>query len=116
MLRSDTHSMIPPGVQRGEPPAFYKLDEYTFQNLCADLLAATRKEIETCDVYGERGDHQDGIDIRAYLENDDGNVIGQWLGQCKCYKNFVSAQKSRGVLLRGTSMELSTTRTNMACV
>ncbi len=91
MPRSDIDSLIPPSVQRGEPPAFYKLDEYAFQNLCADLLAATRKEIETCDVYGERGDHQDGIDIRAYLEDDDGNVIGQWLGQCKRYKNFTCA-------------------------
>jgi len=65
------------------PPNFYELDEFTFQHLCCDLFSEEPR-IATCNVYGTRGQQQDGIDLLAHC--DDG--IYTEVGQCKCYKDF----------------------------
>jgi tetratricopeptide (TPR) repeat protein len=70
-------------MRRGQPPPFYELDEYTFQDVCRDLLDA-QPDIATCDLYGERGQRQDGIDLYARRTGGDGIEVGQ----CKCYTNF----------------------------
>lgn len=75
--------MVFPRVNPNLPPNFYELDEYTFQDLCCDLLSE-QPRIATCDVYGTRGQQQDGIDLLAHC--DDG--IYTEVGQCKCYKDF----------------------------
>lgn len=79
-------SPIPPTLRPGESPQLHRMGEYVFQDLCAELLGL-EPGIGTSDVYGERGSHQDGIDIRAYLESGDGIDVGQ----CKCYSNFPPA-------------------------
>lgn len=75
--------MVFPRVNPNLPPNFYELDEYAFQDLCCDLLLE-QPRIATCDVYGTRGQQQDGIDLLAHC--DDG--ISTEVGQCKCYKDF----------------------------
>lgn len=66
-------SMMPPGIRPGENPPFHNLGEYVFQDLCRDLLDA-EPDVDTCEVYGERGQTQDGIDILAYRRDGDGIV------------------------------------------
>lgn len=75
--------MISPRVNPNLPPNFYELDEYAFQDLCCDLFSE-QPRIATCDVYGKRGQKQDGIDLLAHC--DDG--ISTEVGQCKCYEDF----------------------------
>jgi hypothetical protein len=72
-----------PGIRRGQTPPFYEMDEFSFQDMCRDLFEK-EPDIETCEVYGTRGQSQYGIDLKAYRENDDGIEVGQ----CKCYKSF----------------------------
>lgn len=76
-----------PGIRLGDLPPFYDLDEYVFQELCRDLLDA-EPDVATCEVYGERGQRQDGIDLRAYCKEGNGIVVGQ----CKCYRDFPPAE------------------------
>ena len=64
-------------------PPFYELDEYTFQNLCCDVLAR-QPGIVTCDVYGTRGQKQMGIDLLARRSDGEGIEVSQ----CKCYTDF----------------------------
>lgn len=73
---------IEPGIRKGETPSFYKLSEYVFEELCRDLLFC-EPLVSTCDIYGDRGQTQYGIDIIARRENDEIEV-----GQCKCYEDF----------------------------
>ncbi|MHC5739507.1 HTH domain-containing protein [Nostoc sp.] len=75
--------MVSPRVNPNLPPNFYELDEYAFQDLCCDLFSE-QPRIATCDVYGKRGQKQDGIDLLAHC--DDG--ISTEVGQCKCYEDF----------------------------
>ncbi|MCB0252761.1 MAG: hypothetical protein KDI55_03460 [Anaerolineae bacterium] len=75
--------MITPPTKHGDPPEYHKLDEFIFQNLCRDLFDS-EPGIAFCDVYGERGEAQDGIDLLAYRKGGDGVEVGQ----CKCYSDF----------------------------
>jgi hypothetical protein len=75
--------IMPPGIRPGESPPFHKLGEYTFQDLCRDLFEE-EEEIATCNVYGERGQSQDGIDLLCLRRGGDGIEVGQ----CKSYKDF----------------------------
>lgn len=79
--------MMSPGIRPGDLPPFHNLGEYVFQDLRRDLLDA-EPDIATCEVYGERGQKQDGIDLRAYRKEGNGIVVGQ----CKCYQNFPPAE------------------------
>jgi tetratricopeptide (TPR) repeat protein len=71
------------GIRPGQIPPFYDLDEYIFQDLCRDLFD-TEPCVDNCEVYGVRGQSQDGIDLIAYLAMGDGIEVGQ----CKCYRDF----------------------------
>ncbi|MEW6498787.1 MAG: hypothetical protein AB1589_40750, partial [Cyanobacteriota bacterium] len=75
--------MLSPRVNPNLPPNFYELGEYDFQDMCCDVFSV-QHEIATCDVYGTRGQGQDGIDLLAHC--DDG--IHTEVGQCKCYEDF----------------------------
>jgi hypothetical protein len=79
--------MMSPCIRPGDLPPFHDLGEYVFQELCRDLLDA-EPDIATCEVYGERGQRQDGIDLRAYCKESNGIVVGQ----CKCYQDFPPAE------------------------
>jgi len=79
--------MMTPGIRPGESPQFYKMDEYIFQNLCRDIFDA-EPNIVSCDVYGVRGQSQDGIDLLAHRGVGDGIEVGQ----CKCYRSFSHRQ------------------------
>jgi len=79
--------MMSPGIRPGALPLFHTLGEYVFQELCRDLLD-TEPDIATCEIYGERGQRQDGIDLRAYRKESNGIVVGQ----CKCYQDFPPAE------------------------
>ena len=68
--------MMPPGIRLGESPPFHKLDEYVFQELCCDIFDA-EPGIATCEVYGVRGQSQDGIDLLAHRANGD-RVDMEW--------------------------------------
>src|SRR4051794_34531365 len=72
-----------PGLRPGAPPPLHTLGEYPFQELCRDLLDA-EPEIAICEIYGTRGETQDGIDLLAHRRNGDGIEVGQ----CKCYADF----------------------------
>jgi len=74
--------MIFPKFNPSLPP-IVDMDEYEFQLMCCDLFAA-QPEISTCDVYGTRGQAQQGIDLLAYYK---GSIYTQ-VGQCKCYQKF----------------------------
>jgi hypothetical protein len=56
--------MMHPGIRPGESLAFHELGEYVFQELCRDLFDAGSSSA-TCEVYGVRGQSQDGIDVLA---------------------------------------------------
>jgi hypothetical protein len=75
--------MMPPGIRPGEIPPFHRIGEYVFQDLCRDLFDA-EPDIAVCEIYGVRGQSQDGIDLIARRKNNDGIE----LGQCKCYEDF----------------------------
>lgn len=75
--------MMPPGIRTGETPPFHKLNEYVFQELCRDLFDA-EPDITICEVYGVRGQSQDGIDLLAHRTAGDGIEVGQ----CKCCEDF----------------------------
>jgi hypothetical protein len=75
--------MMPPGIRPGESPTFYNLGEYVFQELCRDLFDA-EPGISSCEIYGVRGQSQDGIDLIAHRRARNGIEVGQ----CKCYKDF----------------------------
>jgi len=75
--------MIPPGVRQGESPALHKMGEYIFQDMCRDLFQM-ESGITTCEVYGKRGQGQDGIDLFAHRKSS-GEIE---VGQCKCYEKF----------------------------
>ena len=79
--------MLSPRFNPSLPPRFYEMDEYAFQYLCCDLFAA-QTGIATCEVYGTRGQSQQGIDLLAYC--NDG--IHTQVGQCKCYQDFQPRQ------------------------
>jgi hypothetical protein len=68
-------------------PNFWELDEYAFQNLCCDLFA-TGPGIGTCDVYGKRGQRQQGIDLLARRQKSSDIEVGQ----CKCYQDITASQ------------------------
>lgn len=75
--------MMFPEIRAGETPPFYELDEYTFQELCRDLLGK-EPGVATCDIFGRRGQRQFGIDLRAPRMRGSGIEVGQ----CKCYQEF----------------------------
>ena len=65
-----------------DPPPFFHLDEFAFQEMCRDILE--REEgVRTCEVYGVRGQAQRGIDLKAVTH---GNTLQT--GQCKCYEHL----------------------------
>ena len=68
------------GISPGDTPPFNRLDEYTFESLCRDLLDA-EESVETCDEYGTRGQRQHGVDLLAHRADG----CGFELGQCKRY-------------------------------
>ncbi|MBW4547892.1 MAG: hypothetical protein KME25_26120 [Symplocastrum torsivum CPER-KK1] len=82
--------MLSPRVNPNLPPNFYELGEYDFQDMCRDVFSV-QHGIATCDVYGTRGQRQDGIDLLAH--RDDG--IHTEVGQCKCYKDFPPREISK---------------------
>jgi tetratricopeptide (TPR) repeat protein len=82
--------MMHPGIRPGESPPFHELGEYVFQELCRDLFDA-EPAISTCEIYGERGQSQDGIDLLAYRADGDGIEVGQ----CKCYEDFPPREISK---------------------
>jgi hypothetical protein len=73
-------------MRLGDPPPFYQIDEYTFQNLSCDLMAR-EPDIATSNPYGTRGQPQHGIDILARRSEG-----GLEVGQSKCYEIFRPAQ------------------------
>ena len=75
--------MMPPGIRPGESPQFHKLGESVFQELCRDLFDA-ESDIAICEIYGTRGQSQDGIDLLSQRKKGDGIEVGQ----CKCYERF----------------------------
>lgn len=62
------------------PAFFLSKDEYVFQQLCRDILH-TEPDISGCEVYGQRGQMQRGIDVWASRRPDQKIEVGQ----CKRY-------------------------------
>lgn len=74
-----------PGISSSSPLRLHEFDEYTFQDLCCDLF--DREDvISSAEVYGVRGQRQDGIDLIAHQNSG----VEIEVGQCKCYKIFSS--------------------------
>ncbi len=72
-----------PGIRPGQVPPFHEIDEFVFQELCRDLFFE-EDTVATCEIYGVRGEGQQGIDLIAKRKNTDEIE----LGQCKCYRDF----------------------------
>lgn len=88
-LRVDTspdNKMMGPGITKGDRPPFFRLGEYTFQDLCADLFAQ-EPSIQAARIFGVRGQRQYGIDIIAERHSNSGLEVGQ----CKRYQKFETA-------------------------
>ncbi len=75
--------MLSSRVNPNSPPNFYELGEYDFQDMCCDVFSV-QPGLDTCDVYGTRGQKQYGIDLFAHCHDG----IYTEVGQCKCYKKF----------------------------
>ena len=78
-----------PSMQIGAPPPFYELDEYVFQDICAALLSK-EPDVYFSEVYGVRGQKQDGIDVWAWRNEGTDTVTD--VGQCKRYQDFEPQQ------------------------
>lgn len=76
-------SEMSPSMSIGAAAPFYELDEYVFQDSCAELMGR-EPGISISEVYGTRGQKQHGIDVLAWCSDGAGVVVGQ----CKCYKDF----------------------------
>lgn len=76
-----------PSPNRVDPPPFHQMDARTFEELCCSILS-TDPDIATCDLYGDRGERQDGADLYATLARCSGIDVGQ----CKCYSDFPPRQ------------------------
>ena len=76
-----------PNINPSDPPRFYELKEYPFQELCRDLFEV-QDGIVTCEIYGRRGQAQKGIDLLAYCSDGESTEVGQ----CKAHASF-SADK-----------------------
>ena len=63
------------------------MGEYEFQDLCCALLHE-EPDVAHCNVYGVRGQKQDGIDLLVH--HTGGQNVD--VGQCKCYKEFPPAE------------------------
>jgi len=74
---------LPPIIRQGQCPTFFEVGDYRFQDLCRDLFER-EPGIAVCNVYGPRGQKQNGIDLLALRQ--DGDAIE--VGQCKCYQRF----------------------------
>jgi len=72
-----------PGISQGSIPPFHEIGEYDFEGMCRDLFQE-ESSVATCEVFGERGQGQYGIDLLAYRTEGEGREVGQ----CKCYSNF----------------------------
>lgn len=79
-------SILRPGLRPTDPPPFHELDSLVFEELCRDLFD-TELLIATCEIYGDPGQTQDGIDLIAHRRGGDGLEVGQ----CKCYGDFPPA-------------------------
>ena len=84
---SPQSAVLPYLVRPGEIPQFSLLGEYPFQDICRDLFDQ-EPSIATCDLYGVRGQSQDGIDLLAHRNLTDEIEVGQ----CKCYSQFPPAK------------------------
>jgi hypothetical protein len=74
-----------PEISPSSPLRFYELGEFVFQDLCCDLFDR-ESGISFAEVYGVRGQKQDGIDLLAHRNSE----VEIEVGQCKCYKAFSS--------------------------
>ncbi len=72
-----------PNINPSDPPRFYELKEYPFQELCRDLFEV-QDGIVTCEIYGRRGQGQKGIDLLATCDDGESNEVGQ----CKAHEAF----------------------------
>src|SRR5260370_14991706 len=72
-----------PNINPSDPPRFYELKEYPFQELCRDLFEV-QDGIVTCEIYGRRGQGQKGIDLLATGDDGESNEVGQ----CKAHEAF----------------------------
>jgi hypothetical protein len=72
-----------PSMNPSDHPPFYQMDAMVFQEMCRDLLEL-EPGIKTCDIYGTPGQSQNGVDIKALIQQGYGSEVGQ----CKCYEEF----------------------------
>lgn len=79
----NTQREIPPNIKQSDPPQFWEMDEYVFQDMCCALLNE-ELPVSVCHVYGKRGQGQQGIDLLAYRSGSNETEVGQ----CKCYEDF----------------------------
>lgn len=63
--------------------ALLRADEYAFQRVCAEAYNH-EPEIDSCSVYGRRGQRQDGIDLLAHCRDG----LHKDLVQCRQYSVF----------------------------
>ena len=67
-------------VTTSAPSLFLTKDEYIFQQLCRDIFSM-EPDVSGCEIYGQRGQLQRGVDVWASRQPD--QLIE--VGQCKRY-------------------------------
>lgn len=92
-METPSNSQINPPVQtRKQELPFGELAWEDFEKLCL-RLARQKAYIEYCDLYGERGQKQEGIDLYAKIESSE----KYWVYQCKREKNFTPTKIKKAV-------------------
>jgi len=89
-LPAEREPVFPPPQSMTASPNLSLLDEYTFQDFCADLWSP---ECKNAYVYGRRGQGQKGIDIFAFGRAGQSDGVGQ----CKRYQTFTDADLAKAM-------------------
>ena len=60
---------VSPRVNAKDPPPLWELGAQAFEELCCDVLDL-EPEVSRCELFGNPGQRQRGIDLKAWLEGD----------------------------------------------
>jgi len=84
---SSSEGVSPPVATRLQELPLHKLPWENFEKLCVRLVKL-EAEVEHCQLYGKRGQKQEGIDLYARKKDSD----KYWVYQCKREKQFGPAK------------------------
>jgi|GEM_PF-6640085 len=78
-----SNSSLSPSIKSSDPPPFYEMSDTEFEEMCRDIMSE-EPSIGTCEIYGDPGQSQEGIDVIAFKQSSEAIEVVQ----CKCYEDF----------------------------